>query len=151
MLAIWPDPVPGPSGTRSGNLFLLTGTSTHPEVVRFAAVGKVGAPGTLSGLSTCTLVDVYVAFAGITVVAVCAKVQVSSNIVLQVGSVVALLVVGAEVATAPVPVTLFGIIMVTGMRRGPGCGRGAKFSQVGPTMGFSLQFVLRPSCFGLST
>lgn len=53
-----PEPVPAPSEVRSDNRFFRTGTSTQPEVVRFAAVDKVGAPDRTCGTNACTYVDV---------------------------------------------------------------------------------------------
>lgn len=142
-----PEPVPVPSGTRTAAPFLTTGTSTHPGAVRLAAVGKVGGPGLTCGTKVGTSVRVYAAIAGITVAAVCPKVQAVSKVAFFGTSVAVLRRVGAGVITDPVLVPFVTRRIIPGIKRVPGDGAGIKFSIVVPFVGVFELLVIISSLF----
>lgn len=137
-----PDPVPGPSGGRKAKPFFTTGTSTHPDGVRFAAVGKVGGPGMTCDTNACTYVVVYGGIAGSTVAAVGTKVHAVSKVEFLVSRVAAFRRVGAGVITDPVPVPLVTRRIIPGMKRVPGEDAGMKFSLAVPFVGALGLFVI---------
>ncbi len=132
-----PAPVPEPSDTSGANAFLSTGVSTLPGVVRFAAVGKEWVPETMSVSNGGTLADVYAARAGPTVVIVCTKVHALSKVAFLEDRVTAFRRVDADITRVPVPVPFVTTIMVTGIKRIPDAGHGAKFSLADPFRGTS--------------
>ncbi len=136
-----PDPVPVPSRVRTDAPFFRTGTSTLPEVVRFAAVEKVCVPGSSSERNECTLDDVSAAIAGLTVVAACTTVHAISKVGFLEESVGVFRRADATTIRDPVPVTLVAPIMATEMKRVPDEEAGIKFSLGGPFGGIILLLV----------
>lgn len=135
--AMGPEPVPDPSGVSKEAKFLRTWLSTHPEVVRLAAVDKVWVPDSSWERKMGPSVEGYAVIAGSTAAAVGTNVLARSKVALHDVRVDVFSVAEAAIIRDPVPVPLVTRIIATEMKRVPDVEAGVKFSIVVPFFGLS--------------